>query len=118
MSQIHGGYNRGMMNGHMMYPGKGRMSMMGGQMTGGGIRGMNKFGMNQRMMQNQMKNPFARIPGMYPIKPVPKGVDGGHIGNLHPNQLHGIYGSLGNVPKIPRQPGKPLKIQLVSPNAG
>merc|ERR1719433_270062 len=81
---------------------------------------MNKFGMNQRMIQNHLKNnPFGRVPGMYPIKPVPKGVDGGHIGSLKPNQLHGIYGSLGNPIKPGvRKPGDPLKIQLLSPNAG
>lgn len=125
MSQVQPGYNKGMMGGHMMYPGMNgaRQGMMGGQMTGGGMRGMNKFGMNQRMMQQTMnRNPFGRsgVPGMStPLKPIPKGVDGGHIGNLHPNQLHGIYGSLGNPPATPaRKAGEPLKIQLVSPNAG
>merc|ERR1711962_985289 len=93
--------------------------MMGNRMMGGGMSGMNKFGMNQRMMQMQGKNPFARVPGMYPLKPVPKGVDGGHIGNLHPNQLPKIYGSLGQAPKMPaRKPGEALKIQLLGAGAG
>merc|ERR1712087_419904 len=125
MTQMRVGFNRGMMGGHMVMPRGNGMSHMGqaGNMMaprmGGGMAGMNKFGMNQRMMQMQAQNPFARMPGMYPLKPVPKGVDGGHIGSLHPAQLHGIYGSLGNAPKPPvRKPGEALKVQLIDGGAG
>ena len=79
MSTIRTGYNRGMMNGHMVNPRGAHQSMMmaGGQRMGGGMSGMDKFGMQNRMMRMQAKNPFARVPGMYPLKPIPKGVDGG-----------------------------------------